>query len=85
MCVLIAHKPFDDYNLYYSPSQFVQGALALAIFITHALACYVAIDIAWNEYIKNRCKGKKIIKEYIVRTVLVFITCTFAMIILKPS
>lgn len=60
-----------------SYSQFVQGALALAIFITHSLACYVAIDIAWNEYIKKRCEGKLIWKELVVRTLLVFVTCKF--------
>lgn len=59
----------------------MQGALALAIFITHALACYVAIDIAWNEYIKKRCEGKKIIKEYLLRTALVFITFGLAVAI----
>ncbi|KAG6459379.1 proton-coupled amino acid transporter-like protein CG1139 [Manduca sexta] len=54
----------------------VQGLLAFAIFITHGLACYVAIDIVWNDYVGNRLLNSKhrIIWEYIVRTLIVLIT-----------
>lgn len=57
-------------------AQAVQGMLAFAIFISHGLACYVAIDIAWNEYISQRLgEGKSVFWEYLTRTFLVFITC----------
>ncbi|KOB76941.1 Amino acid transporter, partial [Operophtera brumata] len=54
----------------------VQCLLAFAIFITHGLACYVAIDILWNEYIGNRLLNSKhrFVWEYLLRTVIVFIT-----------
>lgn len=51
--------------------------LAFAIYITHGLACYVAIDITWNDYAKKRFgeSPRSVFYEYIVRTVLVLITC----------
>ncbi|KAL4717618.1 hypothetical protein ACJJTC_000767 [Scirpophaga incertulas] len=54
----------------------VQCLLAFAIFITHGLACYVAIDILWNEYIGVRLLNSKhrMLWEYTVRTTVVFIT-----------
>ncbi|XP_059059737.1 proton-coupled amino acid transporter-like protein CG1139 [Achroia grisella] len=54
----------------------VQGLLAFAIFITHALACYVAIDIVWNEYLGCRFQNTKyrLVWEYLVRTVIVLLT-----------
>ncbi|XP_028038468.1 proton-coupled amino acid transporter-like protein CG1139 [Bombyx mandarina] len=54
----------------------VQCLLAFAIFITHGLACYVAIDILWNEYIGVRLLNSKfrVVWEYIVRTIIVLIT-----------
>ncbi|VVC86281.1 unnamed protein product, partial [Leptidea sinapis] len=54
----------------------VQCLLAFAIFITHGLACYVAIDIAWNEYIGVRLlnSSHRIIWEYILRTSIVLLT-----------
>ncbi|KAG7313227.1 hypothetical protein JYU34_000326 [Plutella xylostella] len=54
----------------------VQCLLAFAIFITHGLACYVAIDILWNEYIGIRLLSSKhrIIWEYSLRTVIVLVT-----------
>ncbi|KAI8430530.1 hypothetical protein MSG28_000767 [Choristoneura fumiferana] len=54
----------------------VQCLLAFAIFITHGLACYVAIDILWNEYIGVRLSNSKIrfFWEYLLRTVIVLIT-----------
>ncbi|XP_077301348.1 proton-coupled amino acid transporter-like protein acs [Arctopsyche grandis] len=61
-------------------AQVVQCTLAFAIFITHAIACYVAIDIAWNAYIKNKLPGRKhlFIYEYVVRTVIVILTYLLA-------
>ncbi|CAG9558573.1 unnamed protein product [Danaus chrysippus] len=54
----------------------VQCLLAFAIFITHGLACYVAIDILWNEYIGNLLlnSSRRFIWEYILRTVIVLVT-----------
>ncbi|XP_063837582.1 proton-coupled amino acid transporter-like protein CG1139 [Ostrinia nubilalis] len=54
----------------------VQCLLAFAIYITHGLACYVAIDILWNEYLGCRLLNSKHrgIWEYLLRTVVVLIT-----------
>lgn len=51
--------------------------LAFAIFITHGLACYVAIDITWTDYVVQRVgnSDRKVFWEYVVRTGLVLITC----------
>ncbi|KAL0852427.1 hypothetical protein ABMA28_000611 [Loxostege sticticalis] len=54
----------------------VQCLLAFAIFVTHGLACYVAIEILWKEYIGCRMQNgkKKLVWEYVVRTAVVFVT-----------
>lgn len=51
--------------------------LAFAIYITHGLACYVAIDITWTDYLVKRfgSSTKKLFYEYVVRTLLVLVTC----------
>lgn len=56
-------------------AQAVQGMLAFTIFITHGLACYVAIDITWNEYMSKRIQNYNSFWEYVTRTLLVFATC----------
>uniref|UniRef100_A0A336LI99 CSON003694 protein n=1 Tax=Culicoides sonorensis TaxID=179676 RepID=A0A336LI99_CULSO len=61
-------------------SQIVKGSLAFAIFITHALACYVAIDIVWTD-LKPRCKTHVLLKEFATRTFLVLITFGLAVAI----
>lgn len=58
-------------------AQAVQGMLAFAIFISHGLACYVAIDIIWNEHLSKKITGSKQFWEYTTRTLLVFVTCKF--------
>uniref|UniRef100_A0A182MCC9 Amino acid transporter transmembrane domain-containing protein n=1 Tax=Anopheles culicifacies TaxID=139723 RepID=A0A182MCC9_9DIPT len=60
-------------------AQCVKGMLAFAIYITHGLACYVAIDITWNDYLKKNLgdSPRSVFYEYIARTVLVLITCTY--------
>lgn len=60
-----------------SLAQCVKGMLAFAIYITHGLACYVAIDITWNDYMKKHVgdSPRATIYEYLVRTVLVLVTC----------
>ncbi|XP_053623801.1 proton-coupled amino acid transporter-like protein CG1139 [Plodia interpunctella] len=54
----------------------VQCLLAFAIFITHGLACYVAIDILWNVYLSSFVHNAKhrVYWEYLLRTVIVLIT-----------
>lgn len=57
----------------------VQCLLAFAIYITHGLACYVAIDIVWNDYIGVRLLNSKhrLIWEYLLRTTIVLMTCEY--------
>ncbi|XP_055598119.1 proton-coupled amino acid transporter-like protein CG1139 [Uranotaenia lowii] len=64
-------------------AQCVKGMLAFAIYITHGLACYVAIDITWNDYMKKRFgeSPRSIIWEYLMRTVLVLVTFLLAVAI----
>ncbi|XP_045784934.1 proton-coupled amino acid transporter-like protein CG1139 isoform X1 [Maniola jurtina] len=54
----------------------VQCLLAFAIFITHALVCYVAIDILWKEYVGVRLlnSNHRFLWEYMLRTVIVLVT-----------
>lgn len=58
-------------------AQVVKITMALAIFITHALQCYVAIDITWTGYLSPRFEksSHKLLIEYTVRTLLVLFTC----------
>lgn len=60
--------------------QCVKGMLAFAIYITHGLACYVAIDITYNDYVSKKLgpQRKKIFWEYFVRTCLVLVTCEYS-------
>lgn len=58
----------------------VQLLLALAIYFTQPIQCYVAIDIVWNEYLSPRLEKNSYRKlwEYLVRTGLVLITALLA-------
>lgn len=53
--------------------------LALAIFVTYGLQCYVAVDIAWNEYlgVKLEQNKRQLFWEYFTRTCLVLVTCKY--------
>lgn len=64
-------------------AQTVKAMLAFAIYITHGLACYVAIDITWNDYLKKHLgeSSRSTFYEYIMRTVLVLITFLLAVAI----
>ncbi|XP_075160922.1 proton-coupled amino acid transporter-like protein acs [Haematobia irritans] len=64
-------------------AQCVKGMLAFAIFITHGLACYVAIDITWNDYVARKLgpQRSKLFWEYVVRTLLVLVTFLLAVAI----
>ncbi|XP_054008695.1 proton-coupled amino acid transporter-like protein CG1139 [Hylaeus anthracinus] len=61
----------------------VQILLAVAIFFTHPIQCYVAIDIVWNEYMAPMMEknSHKLLWEYVVRTVLVLVTFLLAIAI----
>ncbi|XP_078044810.1 proton-coupled amino acid transporter-like protein acs [Augochlora pura] len=61
----------------------VQILLAIAIFFTHPIQCYVAIDIVWNEYIAPKLEknSHKLFWEYVVRTLLVLLTFLLAIAI----
>ncbi|XP_039287154.1 proton-coupled amino acid transporter-like protein CG1139 isoform X1 [Nilaparvata lugens] len=62
-------------------AQSVKLMLALSIFVTHALACYVAFDITWNQYMGPRVESKKMFWEFFCRTMLVVVTFGFAVAI----
>lgn len=55
----------------------VRGMLAFGIYITHGIACYVAIELTWNSYVVDKISNErhKLIWEYVVRTIVVMITC----------
>ncbi|XP_012272846.1 proton-coupled amino acid transporter-like protein CG1139 [Orussus abietinus] len=65
------------------PAKVVQILLALAIYVTHALQCYVAVDICWNDYLGHKFKSNshKLFWEYFVRTCLVLVTFLLAVAI----
>ncbi|CAH1366375.1 proton-coupled amino acid transporter-like protein CG1139 [Tenebrio molitor] len=66
-------------------AQVAKVMLAIAIYITHPLQLYVAIDIIWNEYLAARfekCRYQ-VFYEYVVRTSLVLITFALAVAIPK--
>lgn len=67
------------------PAKVVQILLALSIYVTHALQCYVAVDIVWNDYISRKIQkdSHKLIWEYVVRTLLVLVTLLIAVAIPK--
>lgn len=54
--------------------------IAFGVFTSHALYIYVAIDILWNQYICKRLdnSNRKLLWEYVLRTVVVFITCKYS-------
>lgn len=58
-------------------AQSVKGMLAFGIYITHGIACYVAIDLTWNTYIVEKITNDryKLLWEYVVRTGIVLFTC----------
>ncbi|KAF4519395.1 hypothetical protein B566_EDAN008703 [Ephemera danica] len=65
------------------PAQLVQVMLALAIYISFALQCYVAVDIAWNMYISPHIERKnyRLFAEMATRTALVLLSFTLAVAI----
>lgn len=84
-CKFLKFKSYKENNFinliiyFFSLAQVVKGMLAFAIYITHGLACYVAIDITWNDYMKKNFaeSPRKLLWEYVTRTLLVLVTCKF--------
>ncbi|XP_065345197.1 proton-coupled amino acid transporter-like protein CG1139 [Cloeon dipterum] len=64
-------------------AQVVQIMMAVAIFLTYPLQCYVAVDILWNTYLspKVQSKKRKLAGEYGVRTGIVLLTFGLAVAI----
>ncbi|XP_059481293.1 proton-coupled amino acid transporter-like protein CG1139 [Neocloeon triangulifer] len=64
-------------------SQVVQIMMALAIFLTYPLQCYVAVDILWTTYISPKVDNKKyrLFGEYGVRCGIVLLTFGLAVAI----
>lgn len=64
-------------------AQAVKAMLAFGIYITHGVACYVAIDITWNDYVVKKLgdTSNKLLWEYATRTLLVLVTFLFAVAI----
>lgn len=56
-------------------SQSIKIMFAVAIFITYALQAYVPVEIIWNTYLDHRIKNRKILWEYVCRTVVTLSTC----------
>ncbi|GLH07328.1 Proton-coupled amino acid transporter 1 [Gryllus bimaculatus] len=61
-------------------AQSVKIMLAVAIFVTHGLQCYVAVDISWNHYLLPLVEKRRhiLLMEYMVRTSLVLVTFLLA-------
>lgn len=54
--------------------------LSFAIFLTHGLAGYVAIDITWTEYVSDSIKNhpRQTFFNYLIRTSVVLVTCEWS-------
>lgn len=61
----------------------VQLLLAIAIFFTHPIQCYVAINISWDEYLSPLLEKYryKLFWEYVVRTAIILVTFGLAITI----
>lgn len=72
-------KIAKNHNFNYRLAQVAKGLIAMSIFITHAIANYVAIDIIWRQYLLKSLKDnpKKLLWEYVLRTFVVFVTCEY--------
>ncbi|XP_063240185.1 proton-coupled amino acid transporter-like protein CG1139 [Bacillus rossius redtenbacheri] len=64
-------------------AQSVKVLLSAAIFVSHALQCYIAVEIAWGHYLLPRLEGHKhrTFIEYVVRCSLVLVTFLLAVAI----
>ncbi|KAI4484562.1 proton-coupled amino acid transporter-like protein CG1139 [Polistes fuscatus] len=59
-------------------AQSIKIMFAIAIFITYALQGYVPVDIIWNTYLNQRIQNRKILWEYVCRTLVTLATFTLA-------
>lgn len=70
------HSTFNCFH--FRLAHIAKGLIAFGIFSTHPIQCYVAIDILWTEYVSKmvRDSPRPLFWEYVMRAVIVFITCT---------
>ncbi|KAL0120248.1 hypothetical protein PUN28_008127 [Cardiocondyla obscurior] len=59
-------------------AQSIKIMFAVAIFITYALQAYVPVEILWSTYLDHRIKNRKILWEYVCRTVVTLVTFVLA-------
>jgi len=58
-------------------AQSIKIMFAVAIFITYALQAYVPVEIMWNTYLHHRIQNRKILWEYVCRTLVTLATCKY--------
>lgn len=56
-------------------AQSIKIMFAIAIFITYALQAYVPVEILWTTYLDHRIQNRKLLWEYVCRTVVTLVTC----------
>ncbi|KAH0948889.1 hypothetical protein HN011_005914 [Eciton burchellii] len=62
-------------------AQSIKIMFAIAIFITYALQAYVPVEIIWNTYLDHRIQNRKILWEYVCRTLVTLATFVLAIAI----
>lgn len=82
ICVAMTFRIISRAYFVYRLAQAVQAMLAFGIFITHGIACYVAIDLVWTNYVVEKITkdSRKVLYEYVVRTLIVLVTCKLSKI-----
>lgn len=73
-------KCFNNNVLFvFSVSNLAQIMIALAIFGSYPLQCYVGLEIIWGNYIAHMIKDcdRDCLIEYALRTSFVVLTCKF--------
>ncbi|XP_011864106.1 PREDICTED: proton-coupled amino acid transporter 1-like isoform X3 [Vollenhovia emeryi] len=55
-------------------AQSIKIMFAIAIFITYALQAYVPVEILWTTYLDHRIQNRKLLWEYVCRTVVTLVT-----------
>lgn len=62
-------------------AQSIKIMFAIAIFITYALQAYVPVEILWTTYLDHRIRNRKLLWEYVCRTVITLVTFVLAIAI----
>ncbi|XP_012531465.1 proton-coupled amino acid transporter-like protein CG1139 [Monomorium pharaonis] len=62
-------------------AQSIKIMFAIAIFITYALQAYVPVEILWTTYLDHRIRNRKLLWEYVCRTVVTLVTFVLAIAI----